>query len=91
MVVCSVKYYGHYVAVEKVENGKVFIMDPASNDITDLFYYDEAGVGANVIVYKGPKGVNDGGNNSGNLGEEYVTGRYRVKSSDGLNVRSGPS
>lgn len=91
MVVCSVKYYGHYVAVEKVENGKVFIMDPASNNITDLFYYDEAGVGANVIVYKGPKGVNDGGNNSGNLGEEYVTGRYRVKSSDGLNVRSGPS
>lgn len=88
MVVCSVKYYGHYVAVEKVENGKVYIMDPASNDITDLFYYDEAGVGANVIVYKGPHGAGDGGNNAGS---GYTAGRYSIKSSDGVNLRSGPS
>ena len=88
MVVCSVKYYGHYVAVEKVENGKVYIMDPASNDITDLFYYDEAGVGANVIVYKGPHGAGNGGNNGGG---GYTAGRYSIKSSDGVNLRSGPS
>lgn len=88
MVVCSVKYYGHYVAVEKVENGKVYVMDPASNDITDLFYYDEAVVGANVIVYKGPHGAGGGGNSSEN---GYTAGRYSIKSSDGVNLRSGPS
>ena len=90
MVVCSVKYYGHYVAVEKVENGTVKIMDPASNDITDLFYYDADGVGSNVIVYKGPKGVNSG-DNSVEVPSGYSVGRYKIKSSDGVNLRSGPS
>ena len=67
---------------------RVYIMDPASNDITDLFYYDEAGVGANVIVYKGPHGAGNGGNNGGG---GYTAGRYSIKSSDGVNLRSGPS
>lgn len=49
----SVKYGGHWVAVDRVENGTVYMIDPARGTNTDLFsVYDASGVGQ-IRLFKG--------------------------------------
>ncbi len=93
-VVVAVKYSGHYVAVDKVENGIVYIMDPASNDRTRLFdSYDNAGV-MTLRIFKGPTNGQASSPNPPTPSDNYTVGKegsgvYRITSSDGLNIRSG--
>lgn len=91
VVVAAVKNTGHYVAVDKVAGGKVYIMDPANTGYTDLFDYPASGV-VKIQIYKGPH------NGSGSLDETktYDTtvdpagvADYRITSDDGVNLRSG--
>ena len=49
----SVKYGGHWVAVDRVENGTVYMIDPARGTNADLFsVYDASGVGQ-IRLFKG--------------------------------------
>ncbi len=91
VVVVAVKNSGHYVAVDKVANGKVFIMDPANTGYTNLFDYPASGV-VKIQIYKGPH------NGSGSLNntKTYDTtvdpvgaADYEITSDDGVNLRSG--
>ena len=90
-VVAMVKTGGHYVAVDRVAGGVVYIMDPASNSRTNLFDYDESGVTA-LRIFKGSSGSGSSGGTSSSftpvVGAER-TGLYKIRSSDGVNIRSG--
>ena len=56
VLVAMVKNGGHFVAVDRVSDSVVYIMDPARNGYDRLFGYDASGV-TRLIVYKGPHGV----------------------------------
>jgi len=51
-LLASVKYGGHYVAIDKVENGIVYMMDPGKNTCNDLFNtYSAAGIN-DIVKFK---------------------------------------
>lgn len=52
-IVMSVKYDGHWIAIDTIKNGVVYMMDPAQNKSNNLFdYYDVNGM-LQVRLYKG--------------------------------------
>ncbi len=89
VVVAMVKNGGHYVAVDKVENDTVYIMDPARTGYTRLFEYPADGV-AKVRLYRGPT------NGTAAAQVDYTVDplgavTYTITSDDGVNLRSGPA
>lgn len=92
VVVAMVKDGGHYVAVDKVSGGTVYIMDPANTGYTKLFQYTASGV-TKIQIYKG---VHNGSGSNTPSSPTYDTsvqpvgaGPYMITSSDGVNLRSG--
>lgn len=80
----SVKNRGHWVAVDYVKDGEVYIMDPASNAKTNLFdSYDCAGV-TQIRLFKGLNPPPTTGNAP--VESYYKTGRYTTNT--GLNFRA---
>ncbi len=92
VIAVSVKNGGHYVAVDKVANNTVYIMDPANTGYTKLFQYDAAGVNQ-IQIYKGPH--NGSGASSPDTPKYDTTivpsgvGSYSITSEDGVNLRAG--
>ncbi len=85
-VVMSVKYDGHWIGIDTIENGVVYMMDPAQSKNNKLFdYYDVAGM-LQVRLYKGK---NTPAKISGTATNTYLTGHY--KTTDALNLRSSYS
>lgn len=69
----------HWVAADKVENGKVYICDPARN-VTDLFdYYDASDVTRIAIFHP-----------VSSEAVKYESGLYSITSDNGLRLRAGP-
>ncbi len=69
----------HWVAADRVENGKVYICDPGRN-VTDLFdYYDAADVTRIAVFHP-----------VSSEATKYESGLYSITSDDGLRLRSGP-
>jgi uncharacterized protein YgiM (DUF1202 family) len=91
VLVAMVKNGGHYVAVDKVENGTVYIMDSIRNSYTRLFDYDPSGV-TKLHLFKGSRIQND----QPAKPDPYDTsvqpvgvGTYTITSDNGLYLRSG--
>ena len=84
-IVMSVKNDGHWIAIDTIKNGVVYMMDPAQNKTDKLFdYYDVSGM-IQVRLYKGkntPAKVDA-------TTTTYLTGHY--KTTDALNLRSSYS
>lgn len=60
----SVKYGGHWVAVDKVSNGAVYMIDPARGTNTDLFsVYSASGVGQ-IRLFKGANSSSSNNNST---------------------------
>ena len=84
-IVMSVKYDGHWIAIDTIKNGVVYMLDPAQNKSNNLFdYYDVNGM-LQVRLYKGkntPEKVE--------INEtKYLTGHYQT--TDALNLRKSYS
>lgn len=87
-VIMSVEYDGHWVAIDTIKNGVVYMMDPAQNKTTDLFsYYNVSGM-LQVRLYKGKNTPPKIGQIT-NPPTTYLTGHY--KTTDALNLRSSYS
>lgn len=93
VIVAEVNSGGHYVAIDRVENGVAYMFDPADRGYDDLFDYAESGV-LSIRLFKGPKAsISTGGGTTttppnlipGKMG----TGTYVITSDNGLNIRSG--
>lgn len=90
-IVLSVEHDNHWVAIDTIKDGEVYMMDPAQNKTNKLFdYYDLDGM-LQVRLYNGknsPASVttNPGENTQNPL---YLTGHY--KTTDILNLRSSYS
>ncbi|MBE6688450.1 MAG: DUF5050 domain-containing protein [Ruminococcaceae bacterium] len=69
----------HWVAADKVENGKVYICDPGRN-VTDLFSYYDAEDVTRIAVF----------HPISSEAVKYESGVYSITSDDGLRLRSGP-
>lgn len=86
-IVMSVKYDGHWIAIDTIKNGEVYMIDPAQNKTDKLFdYYDAAGM-LQVRLYKGkntPQSVSGSSTST-----TYLTGHY--KTTDALNLRQSYS
>lgn len=84
-IVMSVKNDGHWIAIDTIKNGVVYMMDPAQNKTDKLFdYYDVSGM-IQVRLYKGkntPAKVDS-------TTTTYLTGHY--KTTDALNLRASYS
>ena len=104
-LVLSVNYDTHWIAVDTVSNGNVYIMDPAQSSIKNLFdKYSPSGI-TQAKLYKGKNKpaktslVNTNNNNNTNNNtsnsntqtdtQKYLTGHYRTVSA--LNFRSSYS
>lgn len=91
VVVAMVKNGGHYVAVDKVSDNTVYILDPANTGYNKLFQYDAAGV-TKIQIFKG---VTNGGSNTPTTPTYDLTvdpvgaGNYIITSDNGVNLRSG--
>lgn len=89
-IIMSVKYDGHWLAVDTIKNGEVYMIDPAQNKTDKLFdYYDTDGM-LQVRLYKGkntPAKVTTSGGNSSTT--KYLTGHYQT--TDYLNLRESYS
>lgn len=69
----------HWVAADRVEDGKVYICDPGRN-VTDLFsYYDAEDVTRIAIFHP-----------ISSEAVKYESGMYSITSDNGLRLRSGP-
>ncbi len=87
-VVMSVKYDGHWIAIDTIKDGVVYMMDPAQNKTNKLFdYYDVAGM-LQVRLYKG-KNTPAKVDSSQSSTTTYLTGHYQT--TDALNLRSSYS
>ncbi len=90
VIVVCVKNGGHYVAVDRVADGTVYIMDSALNGPKELFGY--SGI-EKIRIYKGPhngSGANAGGTPSYDTTVDPVgVGKYVITSDNGVNLRSG--
>ena len=83
----SVKYQGHWVAVDYVSGNTVYIMDPATNKNISLFdSYDYQGV-TQIRLFKGPNPPP----NSETVTDpvEYFTGHYVTTSNLNLRENAG--
>lgn len=69
----------HWVAADRVENGKVYICDPG-RDVTDLFDYYDAEDVTRIAVFHPVSSE----------ATKYESGLYSITSDDGLRLRSGP-
>lgn len=90
-LVAEVNSGGHYVAINKVENGVAYIFDPANTGYDDLFDYNASGV-LSIRLFKGPKASisSDSSSTTPNMTPGKVgIGTYVITSDDGLNIRSG--
>lgn len=86
-IVLSVEYDGHWVAIDTVKDGEVYMMDPAQNSTNKLFdYYDTDGM-LQVRLYQGK--VAPGKVDTSPYEKTYLTGHYTIASS--LNLRSSYS
>lgn len=87
-IVMSVKYDGHWIAIDTIKNGEVYMIDPAQNKTDKLFdYYDAAGM-LQVRLYKGknlPSKIDD----TSVTTPKYLTGHYIT--TDALNLRQSYS
>ncbi len=69
----------HWVAADRVEDGKVYICDPGRN-VTDLFsYYDASDVTRIAVFHPLSSDI-----------VKYESGLYSITSDNGLRLRSGP-
>ncbi|MCM1227992.1 MAG: SH3 domain-containing protein [Clostridium sp.] len=87
-VIMSVEYDGHWVAIDTIKNGVVYMMDPAQNKSTDLFSYYNVNGMLQVRLYKG-KNTPAKIDQSTTPTTAYLTGHY--KTTDALNLRSSYS
>ncbi|MDE6104026.1 MAG: SH3 domain-containing protein [Oscillospiraceae bacterium] len=88
-IVMSVKYDGHWVAIDTISNGEVYMIDPAQNKTDKLFdYYDAAGM-LQVRLYKGKNLPAKVDSTTVNPSVNYLTGHY--KTTDALNLRKSYS
>jgi len=69
----------HWVAADKVEDGKVYICDPARN-VTDLFDYYDADDVTRIAIFHPVSSE----------AVKYESGLYSITSDNGLRLRSGP-
>ena len=84
-VIVSVKNGGHWVALDRIDGSKVYMMDPAS-DNTDLYAaYSESGVDR-LAIYQGRYSSGTGSSNENTGNTSGQTGKVNCSS---LNVRSG--
>ena len=87
-IVMSVNYNGHWIAIDTIKDGVVYMMDPAQNKSTKLFdYYDVAGM-MQMRLFKGAKtpAKVEGATAPATT---YLTGHYKTTSN--LNLRSSYS
>lgn len=88
-VVMSVKYDGHWIAIDTIKNGEVYMIDPAQNKTDKLFdYYDAAGM-LQVRLYKGKNAPAKITSGSTTTEPKYLTGHYIT--TDALNLRQSYS
>ncbi len=88
-IVMSVKYDGHWIAIDTIKNGEVYMIDPAQNKTDKLFdYYDAAGM-LQVRLYKGKNAPSKIDGTTVNPTDKYLTGHY--KTTDALNLRQSYS
>lgn len=89
-IVMSVNYNGHWIAIDTIKNGEVYMMDPAQNKSTKLFdYYNVAGM-LQMRLFKGaktPAKVTTTTTSTSN--NVYLTGHYIT--TDYLNLRGSYS
>lgn len=83
-IIMSVKYDGHWVAIDTIKNGVVYMMDPAQNKNNNLFDYYSVGGMLQVRLYKGKNAPAKVGSTP-----SYTTGQY--KTTDNLNLRQSYS
>lgn len=94
-IVLSVKNDGHWVAIDTITDGKVYMIDPAQNKNNDLFSYYDYDEMPQVRLYKGKtapaKATTSSSSSSDNSssGVSYLTGHYKTTSA--LNLRSSYS
>ncbi|MBQ9940284.1 MAG: DUF5050 domain-containing protein [Clostridia bacterium] len=69
----------HWVAVDKVENGKIYICDPGRN-VTDLFDYYDANDVTRIAIFHPVSSET----------VKYESGLYSITSDNGLRLRAGP-
>lgn len=83
-VVLSVRYDGHWVAIDTVTDGEVYMIDPAQNKVHKLFdYYDTDGM-LQVRLYRGKVAPQPA--TTGESDVTYFTGHYQTTSA--LNLRA---
>lgn len=87
-IIMSVNYDCHWIVIDTVKNGVVYMIDPAQNKNDNLFdYYDEAGM-LQVRLYKG-KNAPSSVDSSTSSTSQYLTGHYVT--TDALNFRASYS
>ncbi len=90
-IVLSVEHDNHWVAIDTVKDGEVYMMDPAQNKTNKLFdYYNLDGM-LQVRLYNGKVAPTNVNTNPGNTTQNplYLTGHYTT--TDVLNLRSSYS
>lgn len=88
-LILSVNYDSHWVAVDTVSNGQIYMMDPAQSSIKKLFdRYDESGV-LQAKLYKGKNAPAKVSGESSQQPTSYTVGHYKVTTD--LNLRSSSS
>ncbi|MGN0612623.1 MAG: SH3 domain-containing protein [Porcipelethomonas sp.] len=86
-IVLSVKYDGHWIAIDTIQDGEVYMIDPAQNKTKKLFdVYDTDGM-LQVRLYKGKNAPAKVDTSASSV--TYLTGHY--KTTDALNLRSSYS
>ncbi len=82
-IVLSVRNDAHWVAIDTVTDGEVYMIDPAQNKVHNLFdYYDESGM-LQVRLYRGKVAPAQA---TTKTEVTYLTGHY--KTTDVLNLRA---
>lgn len=83
-IILSVNNDSHWIAIDTIKNGEVYMMDPAQNSKTKLFDRYNADTMPQVRLYKGkniPAKVT-----ASSASNTYLTGHYKTTSA--LNLRS---
>lgn len=89
-IISDVKYTGHWVAVDRIENGVVYSIDPASYTTNNLFdQYDFRGATRLKLFTVGEAPVSVTPSETPKPEKIYETGTHAVI--DNLNMRKGPS
>ncbi len=81
-VVLSVNYDGHWIAIDTVKDGEIYMIDPAQNKETNLFDYYDAETMLQVRLYKGK--VTPDKIDGSSVSKTFLTGHYKLTSTVNL-------